>query len=140
MTRTLNLAALVVSFVLLLPGCFLFGGGDSADGNSDGGSGGGLGDPCKSNSGCKMPFICDAATKTCQAMADRKEGEPCTFSVECATSLYCSPLGVCAKSGKAMEGESCGKEGDCVSGLTCAVDGLYGKCVKPGKGSVGAAC
>ncbi len=125
-----RLLALITAALLSLPGCFLFGGDDNSAGDDT---------PidCNSNEECGDE-VCAAGR--CVAEGSIGLGGMCSANRDCATSLFCTPNGVCGPAGAGEEGDPCASGADCAKDLFCQLYGFGGTCVAAGAGDLGATC
>jgi len=124
-TRLLALAA-----AALLSGCFLFGGDDTStadDAPTD----------CATNDECDGE-VCAAGR--CVAEGSIGLGGTCSANRDCATSLFCTPNGVCGPAGTGGEGDPCSSGADCEKDLFCQLYGFGGTCTASGTADLGDAC
>lgn len=95
----------------------------------------GLGDVCATDTDCRSDLVC-RDDETCGPAGETAEGEPCTFTADCAPGLAClwerdetgAPQTVCRSAGDAADGEFCGSTAECAPGLVCVPQGFGGRC------------
>lgn len=114
------------------------GGSTSGTSTSSGTSGTTGGGPCSHTSDCTGTQVCIAGL--CGDPGTTPLGGNCTATRDCASGLYCSPVGQCAPAGAGAADSSCTADGDCQAGLRCVYDGFHGACGSAGAGEAGSPC
>ncbi len=97
--------------------------------------GAGLDEACTSDEGCRFGLVCTGGR--CGPAGDRRLGERCLLSAECAgvtarcaNGLNCDELGFCVCAGTGAEGATCATAADCAKGSSCILEGMTGVCLR----------
>ena len=87
---------------------------------------------------CRFGLKC--VEGACRTVQDTPKNYPCILDQECIEGNYCSLAGTCQPTGQGAAGDTCSTGGDCASGLYCQPMGMAGYCATPGEGDLHAPC